>query len=1370
MAQNHQTKVDDGCQMLHVNAREGSHESNVLHDAKSLDNSSIFRIYTKSTTHAKAAFVILFLLLAFVKIFPNTEIDKKYLQDCDETGHKCDRDLNRKSQLRLDSAFLRNYDTSSSYNPNAKINVHLVSHTHDDVGWVTTVDNYFTGSKQHIGYVQSILDSVMISLERNPHRKFMYVEIAFFMRWWREQNRIVKRRFKKLVRNGQFTFISGGWSMNDEATVHYVSVIDQMTLGHKFLMEEFGVTPRIGWQIDPFGHSNTQAELFAEMGFDAFFMGRIDADDLSKRKREKEMEFMWYPSQSKPQLSILGSVMYAGYGPPNDLNLGDGAEPVIDDAGLDNYNIEEFVKRFVDSAVLYANASITTNVMFPMGTDFTYRNAEPYFKNIDKIIHYLKKDGRVNAFYSNPEIYTDAVLCETRTRNYKWRVNRGDFFPYSHSPHSYWTGYFTSRPALKRFERQAMGILLACKQAEVFLHKRVPEERRPYSSVHHHTSFRLSRAMGVVQHHDGVSGTEKQFVAEDYIQRLQAGVSDCEMVISRAYESTQRESFINNSIKSKDMDVNHDAAGAVSENVAEKTRWVDGGLNAQMCLMATNVSVCGVSERATAEKGFSVVLYNSLGFLPSSTLDEKKKLDSAYGNKNGRTFDTEDELCRVQQVRLPINEPFATVMNAEGNGTLVASNVVTVSDPVKHVRADRGSANYELVFTACVSPLSFARYVVVLGSTRKPTVRTISKSVENKENVDETHHINPTTNVPPQGTTDLEKDTAEVSIERACRDVYDDNVVFVENVHMKLWVSCTLGTITHVSTGEGRKVSIKQQFMYYISNNGTQEINSPSGAYIFRPVSQTPENINPLDQGTDNPEMILIGSNNKMRPIIEVVRDAESQGEVVELRVQINPWLSQTIRLPTSNISASSKLLDVNVIVGPLPVVPNRSDTDTTFGMPVGYSAGEAPAWVGKEFIVRYTTDIKSQGVFYTDANGREMQKRVRNHRDTWVLKNNEPVSQNYYPVNTRISLKYESGTAEKGGMKQFSILTDRSLGGTSMADGALEVMLHRRCLHDDYLGVHEPLNEPGYIAYPAWKQTGGCSSSGPREAENNKDVTTKINSNESGFCACNATYNVNFECGHAIQSCVDVCPDLPVCVFRRTGDCSPTGPRQSAGDLRCGDVIGHGLSGVCECGQTYTVPFTCDHEPITCKTACLSHSRDKQKRIDPNNNGLIVNSHHQIHVAIDAEENLAVRHAVMDMAYPMIVMVTNSTTQTAAIPAASLVTGPLPRNVHLLSLEMHKPGQLLLRLENFLPTGENTEQNQVSCFDLKALMNSRVIGEIVDAQQVSLTANKKIYKNRSAIIKDTEQIPDFCPSYEESTIMVRLYPMEIVTLELIVI
>jgi hypothetical protein len=86
--------------------------------------------------------------------------------------------------------------------PNGKsgyLNVHLVPHTHDDVGWLKTVDQYYYGSRKDINTVgvQYILDSVIPELMKDPTKRFIYVEMAFFWRWWREQVNTGKYLFLK---------------------------------------------------------------------------------------------------------------------------------------------------------------------------------------------------------------------------------------------------------------------------------------------------------------------------------------------------------------------------------------------------------------------------------------------------------------------------------------------------------------------------------------------------------------------------------------------------------------------------------------------------------------------------------------------------------------------------------------------------------------------------------------------------------------------------------------------------------------------------------------------------------------------------------------------------------------------------------------------------------------------------------------------------------------------------------------------------------------------------------------------------------------------------------------------------------------------
>lgn len=100
-----------------------------------------------------------------------------------------------------------------------------------------------------------------------------------------------------------------------------------------------------------------------------------------------------------------------------------------------------------------------------------------------------------------------------------WPTKDDDFFPYASDPHAYWTGYFTSRPTLKRFERVGNHFLQVCKQLTA-----LPPTMYPEWSPH--LSF-MRETMGIMQHHDAVTGTEKQKVAYDYAKRLEVAFRTC---------------------------------------------------------------------------------------------------------------------------------------------------------------------------------------------------------------------------------------------------------------------------------------------------------------------------------------------------------------------------------------------------------------------------------------------------------------------------------------------------------------------------------------------------------------------------------------------------------------------------------------------------------------------------------------------------------------------------------------------------------------------------------------------------------------------------------------------------------------------------
>ncbi|KAI8027686.1 DNA mismatch repair protein MSH6 [Camellia lanceoleosa] len=72
-----------------------------------------------------------------------------------------------------------------------------------------------------------------------------------------------------------------------------------------------------------------------------------------------------------------------------------------------------------------------------------------------------------------------------------------------------------------------------------------------------------------------------------------------------------------------------------------------------------------------------------------------------------------------------------------------------------------------------------------------------------------------------------------------------------------------------------------------------------------------------------------------------------------------------------------------------------------------------------------------------------------------WVL----VVEQTETPEQLELRRK-EKSSKDKMTKKEFSILVDRSVGGSEIVDGQLELMLHRRLVHDDSRGVAEALNE----------------------------------------------------------------------------------------------------------------------------------------------------------------------------------------------------------------------------------------------------------------------------------------------------------------------
>ncbi|XP_056696482.1 alpha-mannosidase isoform X2 [Spinacia oleracea] len=690
--------------------------------------------------------------------------------------------------------------------------------------------------------------------------------------------------------------------MHDEAATHYIDMIDQTTLGHHAIKKQFSRIPRVGWQIDPFGHSAVQAYLLgAELGFDSVHFARIDYQDRAIRKDHKSLETIWRGSKTFGSSSqIFSNAFPVHYSPPDQFHFEVEDQrpiPVQDNPLLYDYNVVERVDDFVRASLSQAEVTQTNHIMWTMGDDFQYQYAESWFKQMDKLIHYVNKDGRVNALYSTPSIYTDAKY----DANESWPLKSHDYFPYADGDNAYWTGFFTSRPSFKRYVRELSGYYLAARQLE-YLSGRRSAGPNTYS---------LGEALGIAQHHDAITGTAKQHTTNDYMKRLAAGASEAEAVTNSALACLL------------------DGKSQSHCNTSTFTF-------AQCPLL--NISYCPSTEQEiTKGKSLVVVAYNPLGW------------------------------NRTDVIRIPVDN--ANLVVQDSMGSVVESQYLDMDNVTMNLRnfytraylgvSSKKVPKFWLAFGVSLPPLGWNTYFISEKNGKGGINRSNVSVVEGVQN----------------------------------------QVVDIGPGNLKLSFSSSGQLLKMFNSESGVDVPIQQRFLYYTSSLGDDD-SQASGAYIFRP--------------SGDPSVI-----HSAEPMV-VVRGVLMD----EIHQKFDSWIYQVTRLYRDKEHA-----EVEFTIGPIPV-----------------------DFVGKEVITRMETKLATNKEFYTDSNGRDFLKRIRNYREDWNLTVHQPVAGNYYPINL--------GIYANDSRYEFSVLVDRATGGSSIEDGQIELMLHRRLLVDDSRGVGEPLNE----------------------------------------------------------------------------------------------------------------------------------------------------------------------------------------------------------------------------------------------------------------------------------------------------------------------
>ncbi|GAQ77673.1 Glycosyl hydrolase family 38 - alpha-mannosidase [Klebsormidium nitens] len=448
-----------------------------------------------------------------------------------------------------------------------KLRVFVVPHSHNDPGWIRTVEEYYNER------TFNILNVIVQALKADSRRKFIWEEMSYLSMWWSDGRVTQAQRddFTWLVQTGQLEIVGGGWVMNDEANAHHFAIVDQMIEGHAWIANHLGpaALPRTAWAIDPFGHSPSMAYINKRAGFESMLIQRTHYEVKKKLALTRDLEFVWRQAWDPAETTDIVTHMMPFYS--YDVPHTCGPDPAvccqfdflrlprsgstiscpwnIAPEEVNEHNVKERAELILDQWRKKSMLFRTNAVLIPLGDDFRYQSqleAELQYNNYQAIFDHINRqaDLHVEAQWGTLRDYFQALREELAADSPldvpmqsdtllpapgSLSVLSGDFFTYADRMQDYWSGYYVSRPFYKSVDRVLEETLRA---AEILFTLSAPQCARGSLDPLHAHLVRARRSLAVFQHHDGVTGTAKDHVAADYGEKMHVALKGLQTLMA----------------------------------------------------------------------------------------------------------------------------------------------------------------------------------------------------------------------------------------------------------------------------------------------------------------------------------------------------------------------------------------------------------------------------------------------------------------------------------------------------------------------------------------------------------------------------------------------------------------------------------------------------------------------------------------------------------------------------------------------------------------------------------------------------------------------------------------------------------------------
>ena len=147
----------------------------------------------------------------------------------------------------------------------------MIGNAHIDPMWIWAWDE---GMHEVIQTFRAAADR----LEEDPDLTFTASSASYY-RWVMETSPELFARIRVLVADGRWIVTGSQWVEPDCNLAAGESVCRQLLYGQRFLAEHLGVTARIGYNVDSFGHAGSLPQLLAAAGIGAYVFMRPGPDE-----------------------------------------------------------------------------------------------------------------------------------------------------------------------------------------------------------------------------------------------------------------------------------------------------------------------------------------------------------------------------------------------------------------------------------------------------------------------------------------------------------------------------------------------------------------------------------------------------------------------------------------------------------------------------------------------------------------------------------------------------------------------------------------------------------------------------------------------------------------------------------------------------------------------------------------------------------------------------------------------------------------------------------------------------------------------------------------------------------------------------------